>query len=226
MQEIWKNIKDYPDYQVSNLGRVKSLERYVNHKIKGFKQLKQCVILKLIIHKTTKTYRYYEVALYKNKKAKTHRVHRLVAQAFIPNPENKPQINHIDSNPLNNNINNLEWVTSKENNIHAWKYGKHIRKVVDDKQIIKEYESGLSFERISMNNNTSPTTVSRVLRENNIKIRTIFINKKIVLNIDKIKLLELLSNGVRNVDIAKIFNCRPNLIADYKRRFIKNGELL
>ena len=65
----------------------------------------------------------YTVGLTKCGKRTTHLIHRLVAQAFIPNPENKPQINHIDGNPLNNHISNLEWVTNQENAIHASKNG-------------------------------------------------------------------------------------------------------
>lgn len=58
---------------------------------------------------------YYEVQLYSKNKSKQYRVHRLVAETYIPNPENKPEVNHKDENKLNNCINNLEWVTSKEN---------------------------------------------------------------------------------------------------------------
>lgn len=63
------------------------------------------------------------VELWKNNKKKHQLVHRLIAQAFIPNPHNKPQINHIDGNPLNNNIENLEWVTDSENKYHAHRTG-------------------------------------------------------------------------------------------------------
>lgn len=61
---------------------------------------------------------YFRVALYKNGKRKWHKVHRLVAKAFIPNPENKPQVNHIDGNKINNSVTNLEWVTDEENKAH------------------------------------------------------------------------------------------------------------
>ena len=107
MQEIWKDIKGYEGiYQVSNLGKVKSL----NYKRgKHEKEIKQAL----------NSRGYLEVGLF-NGKVKTHRVHRLVAQTFIPNPENKDEVNHIDGNKKNNAVSNLEWNTSKENVHHAW----------------------------------------------------------------------------------------------------------
>ena len=68
-------------------------------------------------------YGYETVVLTKNGSRKNFTVHKLVAWTFIPNPENKPQINHKDGNKLNNRVSNLEWVTEKENQIHKWKNG-------------------------------------------------------------------------------------------------------
>ena len=108
MKEIWKDIKGYEGlYQVSNLGNVRSMDRITRdgRKIKG----------KNIKPHTNGNSRYLRVALCNNGKIKYENIHRLVAKAFIPNPENKPEVNHKDENPSNNFIDNLEWMTSKEN---------------------------------------------------------------------------------------------------------------
>ena len=97
--EIWKNIENYPDYMVSNLGRVKS--------IKFGKE-------KLLKHSKDK-YGYFKVLLSKNGKSKNLKIHRLVAKAFIPNPDNKEFIDHINTNKTDNRVENLRWCTCKEN---------------------------------------------------------------------------------------------------------------
>lgn len=107
--EIWKDIDGYNGlYQVSNLGNVKSIERFRTNG-KGW------FIQKPRILKTGKRNGYLIVNLCKDGVVKTFKVHRLVATHFIPNPENKPEIDHIDINPLNNRVENLRWVTHKEN---------------------------------------------------------------------------------------------------------------
>lgn len=101
--EGWRDIKDYEGlYQVSNLGRIKSFGNGKTRKEKILKSRKDgCG--------------YHFVTLYKEGKVKTYKVHRLVAQAFIPNPDNLPQINHIDENKSNNCVDNLEWCDCKYN---------------------------------------------------------------------------------------------------------------
>lgn len=102
MKEIWKDINDYEGiYQVSNLGRVKRVT--TGRILKGCKNNKE----------------YLVVTLYKNSTQSTKKIHRLVSQAFIPNTENKPQVNHIDENKTNNMVSNLEWSTAKENSNHG-----------------------------------------------------------------------------------------------------------
>lgn len=112
MIEIWKDIKGYEKmYQVSNLGRVRSLDRFdgAGHFIKG----------QIIKGVTGQEGRYQQVGLSKKGKKKRLYVHRLVAYAFCPNPYNKPLVNHIDENKQNNRYDNLEWVTNKENCNHG-----------------------------------------------------------------------------------------------------------
>jgi len=114
-KEIWKPIEKLNGlYEVSNLGRVRSVERTVIHKdgkIARYKEriLKQCASKK----------GYMRVYPTVNGKKYNFQVHRLVAEAFVPNPENKQQVNHKDGNKKNNRADNLEWVTNDENELHA-----------------------------------------------------------------------------------------------------------
>lgn len=128
MKEVWKDIKDYEGlYQVSNLGRIKSLSRFHYTgwgKNKGY--IKKEKILKPRYDKKG----YQMVVLYKNGIGKNFKVHRLVAEAFIPNPNNLPQINHKDEIKRNNIFTNLDWCDCKYNN----NYGNH--KTFGNKKVI------------------------------------------------------------------------------------------
>lgn len=113
MTEIWKDITGYEGYyQVSNLGRIRSLDRYVfngqaYYLVKGS--------IKVLRHNN---WGYCQVKLSKGDKTKMFLVHRLVASAFIPNPDNLPCVNHIDEDKTNNCVDNLEWCSIAYNNAY------------------------------------------------------------------------------------------------------------
>jgi hypothetical protein len=115
-KEFYKPIMGYEKlYEVSNFGNVKSLEKIINKGKFGIVKFNEIILKPVLRNKNG----YLIVNLYKDKKVKIFQVHRLVAETFIPNINNKPQINHIDANKTNNHIENLEWVTPSENMIHA-----------------------------------------------------------------------------------------------------------
>lgn len=146
MQEIWKNIGGYSgNYQISNIGNVRSKKR--NNYFKILK-LESCRL------------GYKRIMLYKNKIPGRFLVHRLVAAAFIPNYSDLPQINHIDGDKANNNIDNLEWVTSQQNVQHAIntklrvtsKGIKHYKSLFDKNSIQKiryDYNNGIPLIQLS-----------------------------------------------------------------------------
>lgn len=136
-KEIWKDIAGYEKmYQVSNLGRVRSLDRYSWN---GYKYwLQRGKILKPCQQKSG----YLNVDLSDgHSKSHKYRVHRLVAQAFIPNPNNYPQVNHKDEDKSNNKVENLEWCTAKYN----LNYGHHNKKAANTRM-----KNG--FEKIAIKN--------------------------------------------------------------------------
>ena len=130
----YKIIRDFPNYCIDIHGDI------IN--VNTGKRIKQTIRHNRMM-----------VELWKNNKKKHQLVHRLIAIEFIPNPHNKPQINHIDGNSLNNNINNLEWVTDSENKYHAYKNNLivqekfAVRQTSIDGKHISDYESILSAHR-------------------------------------------------------------------------------
>ena len=130
-EEIWRPIVGYEGlYEVSSYGRVRSLDRYVNNN--SFRKGK-------VLSPGKDTIGYLFVVLSCNGKCKTIRVHRLVAQAFIPNPDNLPEINHINEDKTDNRVDNLEFCNRKYN----INYGSRKDKVKDTK-IKNGYWTGLS----------------------------------------------------------------------------------
>ena len=143
MQEEWRDIKGYENmYQISNMGNVKSL---------NYKQTGREKIMKSLVDKDG----YLFVCLCKNRKVKPFKVHRLVAQAFISNPNNYPCVNHKDENKQNNCVSNLEFCTVKYNNIYngrqkriAEKLSKPVLKIDPiSNEIVAEFPSIKEVER-------------------------------------------------------------------------------
>ena len=130
MKEIWKTIEECSDYQVSNLGRVKSFKYdKENGKIMN-------------PYRTTKGYLQIDLQLDGRKRQNRMHVavHRLVAKAFIPNPDNLPQVNHKDENKENNHVDNLEWCTNEYNECYGTKSKRVAQKI--RKKIYSVDESG------------------------------------------------------------------------------------
>ena len=147
MNEEWRDIKGYEGkYQVSNLGRVKSLG---NNKSKKEK----------ILDPKSNMYGYKEVRLSKEGKRKPYKVHRLVAIYFIPNPNNYKEVNHKDENKQNNRIDNLEWCSRLYNVRYSKVWTSNERPVLQyDKEgnFIKEYNS---MSEAARSNNTTPQSI-------------------------------------------------------------------
>jgi len=139
--ETWKPIAGYENlYEVSDFGNVRSLDRRIPAKIKHVtsRVIKGCVLVK-----NKKKTGYFTVDLCKDSTVKTTNVHRIVAETFIPKVAGKRYVNHKDGNKENNNVSNLEWVTSSENRLHAFKTGLAIS--YQSKEIIC-IDSGLVFK--------------------------------------------------------------------------------
>lgn len=162
MKEIWKDIKGFEGYyKISNIGRVKKLKR----------ASERGRLTETIKKLTIDANGYYMVGLHKEPIHKTFRVHRLIAIAFISNPENKREINHINGIKLDNSIKNLEWVTCMENITHAIKIGlisqngeNSVRSKLTEKEVLDIRSiKNMSHEKISKLYGVVKTTITAVL---------------------------------------------------------------
>lgn len=167
--EVWVVVDGFPDYLVSNFGRVKSIGRTTVRR-DGITSRK-----KELIKKQCKTRGHLVTRLWRNGTSKCLYVHRLMAKAFIPNPENKPHINHKDGNKNNNSLSNLEWCTPSENNQHAIDNGlrgynkgcDHAFSVFSKEEVLnirKLFKSGLRIADITRLYNKDRNSINRIAK--------------------------------------------------------------
>ena len=145
MDEIWRDIEGYEGlYQISNKGHVKSLYKSSERILKSYDNGKG----------------YLKVHLFKNTAFQSIYIHRLVAETFIPNLENKPEVNHKDENKLNNCVENLEWMTTKENSNYGTRNERISRKILQYSKsgdFIREWSGAHGVERVLGIDNSSIT---------------------------------------------------------------------
>lgn len=167
--EEWRDIVGYENmYLVSNLSRVKSLQRIIPHKKSGFQ-----IVREKILKPGDSGNGYLYVHLSNGLEKKNFKIYRLSAQAFIPNPENKPDINHKNGIKYDNRCLNLEWCTKKENSKHAYVIGLSIPprgsssnlSKLTDKQVleIRENKDNLFHKELSVKYGLSMTCISYVV---------------------------------------------------------------
>lgn len=147
--EVWCDIPGFEGhYKVSNMGRVKSCDRIIPHKLHGTWHIKE-KLLKQNWNGPGHS-QYLCVMLHIGKgKMLCKRVHRMVAECFVPNPDRLPQVNHIDGNKSNNSRNNLEWVSGQENVDHAWRNGLCINIVKAKQRPVINIDTGERFDSIA-----------------------------------------------------------------------------
>lgn len=178
MIETWRPVNGYEGYyEVSNTGKVRSVDRLITRtdgKVQPRKG-KELFFSVSNIEREQRSPR-AKVQLWKDGVHEMKSVHRLVADAFVPNPENLPEVNHIDGNPLNNYVDNLEWITHRDNVIHAYTNGLISRKTGRDHHNSKRVRAFDpitgdeivcdSVRQLAKRLNVSERFVGRVAREN------------------------------------------------------------
>ena len=172
-EEVWKDIEKYEGlYQVSNIGRVRSLDRL--KATRNRHKIIQAKIKGQLLKPSINGDGYYQVTLSKNDEHLITRIHRLVAQTFIPNKDNKTQVNHINGNKLDNRVENLEWCTCKENILHAVAYNlmkpvkeeehyyaKKVGKYDKNNNLLEVYGT---IEKAGVNNKIRPNAIVNCLK--------------------------------------------------------------
>lgn len=160
MEEIFKVVHDFPTYEISNFGRIRTKSRRIRYthavtKNEHFR-LTECRMLQTCKNSNG----YLCCQLYKDKKSYNKRVHRLVAEAFLEKIQGLDTVNHIDGNKINNFVNNLEWCTDSQNHIHAVNMGLQARG--SDLKISKLNEKGATAIKRMLNDGFSKGYIARL----------------------------------------------------------------
>jgi hypothetical protein len=154
--EEWRDINDFNGYEVSNLGNVRGKDRL--RKGKHGLRLINGQPMKLVFNKKG-----YPEVRFRKEGTHTRLVHRLVANAFVPNHDNKLQVNHIDGNKLNNRANNLEWVTNSENQLHAYRLGLQPSRAGENNSKAKITDKNVTLLKQLYNSGKSIIEVSKIM---------------------------------------------------------------
>ena len=190
--EAWKEIESYESkYEVSNIGRVRSMPRNKSGLGRSYP---------LIMKQSSDKDGYMIVSLRTDGKSYRHRVHRLVAGAFINNEDKKPFVNHKNGVKDDNRVENLEWVTASENAFHAVRTGlvaSNFEKYKD--RLVNDYNSGISIRELCKRYGVSSEYVAKHLREHGVDIKPQVVKYKVF----RTKLLELIEAGYKNREIEK-----------------------
>lgn len=169
---------------------------------------------------------YWKVELSNGGKRKSYKVHRLVGLSFIPNPEGKPYINHIDGNPLNNHYKNLEWCTQLENVIHALETGLTPSNFHKFKhEILKEYVNNpkIGIKNLREKYNCDHKSIRNYLKSKGVQVRSTG-ELRDKYKIDRKELIRDFESGLSNKEIASKYKTNSRLIATYRYKY-KNGVL-
>lgn len=214
--EEWKDIKGYEGiYLISNFGRVLSLYRFRSNGKQGYFQLTK------MLKPSMTTTGYYKVDLKKDNKRENYKVHRLVAEYFVPNPYKLDTVNHKDGNPLNNHFENLEWCNQSDNILHALETGLTTFFDIDKRTLEYLYiEKNMTPNEIGVMLGVSRVPIDAKIEEYGIKKE--FVTKY---QINEQWLKEEIKKGKRNKEIAKKIGCDVSLISHYRQRLKKKGKI-
>jgi transposase len=204
----WKPVLNYEDiYEISENGDVKRIAQTNN----------QYGVGHILKHNIINGYAH--VQLHKQGKVKSMRVHRLVAMSFLINDENKPHVNHIDGNKLNNHFSNLEWCTPSENEIHKHRvlnktYRKYILTTQQIEKIVKLREEGKRLHELSYMFKVPIDTIHKTLSKMDMKTgyKGMFNGRSKLTDVQRKQIVDLYHNGIKYLEIANKYGVSVNTI--------------